>query len=147
MRKRPKYKQGVFKPKNLHKYNGDVDKIIYRSGLELKFFNFLDNNKNILKWSSEEVVVPYISLDGKIHRYFLDIWAKVKTKNGAIKEFIGEIKPEVFTKAPKKPKRMTRQWKEKYKTYLINQAKWDSAKKFAEKKGWKFELLTENDIL
>ena len=137
---------GIYKPENPDKYDGDPTNIVYRSGLELKFFRYVDLNKNILKWGSETIVVPYVGLDGKTHRYFIDLWVRVKTKKGEIKECLCEIKPLEFTKPPKKQKRITKQWKLKYKQWLTNQSKWDSAKKFAKQKGWGWEILTERDL-
>ena len=81
-----KYRQGIFKPKNHTKFIGD--KAVYRSGLELKFFRFCDDNPNILKWSSENVVVPYIHpVDGRVHRYFVDNYIKVREGEN-IKEYL-----------------------------------------------------------
>ena len=139
-------KQGFYKPQYPEKYEGNIDNIVYRSGLELKYFKFCDSNKNILKWNSEEVIVPYISVDSREHRYFLDLWMRVITKTGNIQEYICEIKPLIFLKPPQNPKRRTKQWTAKYKTWLINQSKWSSAKKYADQKGWKFIILTEKDI-
>ena len=31
-------------------------------------------------------------------------------------------------------------------TYVKNQAKWEAATKFCNKKGWEFKILTEKDI-
>lgn len=144
--KRSRYKQGIYKCINPQKYQGNVDNIVYRSGLEYRYFNYLDLNKNILKWSSEEIVVPYIGLDGKYHRYFLDLYVKVQTKEGQVKEFICEIKPISQITKPKQQKRVTRQWKEKYKTFLTNKSKWDAAEKYAKKMGWQFQIFTEHDL-
>ena len=141
-----KCKQGFYKLINPAKYDGNVDQVVFRSGLEYRYFRYLDLNNDILMWGSETVVVPYVSLDGRYHRYFVDLYTKVKNKNNEIKEFICEIKPYDFTIPPKEQKRKTKQWKEKYKNYLINQAKWDAATQFAEKNGWKFIVLTERDI-
>jgi hypothetical protein len=75
-----KYKQGTYRPKNPDKFIGST--ATYRSGLELKFFRFCDYNPNIVKWSSESVVVPYISpIDGKVHRYFVDNYVVIKEGN------------------------------------------------------------------
>ena len=41
-----KWRQGQFVPKNKGKFIGS--KATYRSGLELKFFRFCDNNKNVI---------------------------------------------------------------------------------------------------
>ena len=85
-----KYKQGIYKPINGNKFIGNT--ATYRSGLELRFFRFCDYNPNIIKWSSESIVVPYISpLDGKVHRYFVDNYIMVKEGN-AIKIYLIEIK-------------------------------------------------------
>ena len=40
-------KKGFYKPKNISKYRGDYRKIVYRSGLELKFMRYLDGNDSI----------------------------------------------------------------------------------------------------
>ena len=58
MRKRYK---GNFKIKNPQKYKGNPTNIIYRSLMELRFMKHCDTNDNILKWSSEEIAIPYIS--------------------------------------------------------------------------------------
>ena len=72
------YKQGLFYPKNTEKYKGDFSNIVYRSSWELKFMHWADESKNVLEWSSEELVIPYLSpLDNKMHRYFVDF--KIKT--------------------------------------------------------------------
>ena len=93
-----KYRQGIFTPKNSKKFIGV--KAIYRSGLELKFFRFCDDNKNVIKWSSENVVVPYVSpLDGRVHRYFVDNFISIKEGTN-IKNYLVEIKPYRQTKPP-----------------------------------------------
>ena len=40
-----KYHQGFFKPNHPEKYMGDITHIVYRSGLELSFMTFLDQNR------------------------------------------------------------------------------------------------------
>ena len=57
---RKKYRQGIFTPKNQNKFIGT--RATYRSGLELKFFRFCDENPNVIKWGSENIVVPYKSI-------------------------------------------------------------------------------------
>jgi len=144
-----KFHQGKFKPRFPKKYKGDVNNIIFRSGLELKFFRHFDTRKNILEWSSEEVIVPYyIPGDdrGKFHRYFVDAWVKVKKKDDSISEFLIEIKPFEQTKPPKQPSRKTSAYKRKVSDYLLNQCKWQAATKFADKNKIKFIILTELDI-
>jgi hypothetical protein len=140
-------KQGWYKPRFPEKYKGNVDTIIFRSGLELKFFRFFDFNKVILQWNSEEVVVPYVSdLDGGMHRYYVDAWLKVKSKNG-IQEFLIEIKPFAYTQAPPQQSRKSRSYQQKVMEYIKNLNKWKAADAYAKKKGQKFKILTEKDLL
>ena len=61
--------QGYFKPKNPHKYKGDPTNIIYRSSWELKLMKYLDERKDVVKWGSEEIIIPYRSpIDGRVHK-------------------------------------------------------------------------------
>ena len=55
MKKNSRYRQGIFVPKNIDKFIGE--RAIYRSGLELKFFRFCDNNPKVVRWGSENVVI------------------------------------------------------------------------------------------
>lgn len=140
------YHQGKFKPKNPEKYKGDPTAIIYRSSWELKFMIWLDSTDSILSWGSEETVVPYKSpIDGRMHRYFPDFTAKVRTKSG-IKKYMFEIKPKIQTQPPKKQSRITKQYIQKVSTYAINEYKWKYAKEFCRKNGMEFALLTEDDL-
>ena len=89
--------KGKFRPQNRNKYKGDSSDIRYRSGGELNFMKYLDRQPEVLRWSSEEIIIPYKSpIDGKWHRYFPDFW--VKTAKG---ETLIEIKPKKQTKPPK----------------------------------------------
>lgn len=146
MAKKPRYKQGKFIPRFPEKYKGDSNKIIYRSGLELKFFNYFDTRRNVLEWASEEFFIPYTGPDGSRHRYFVDVWVKVRKKDGSTKEFIAEIKPFDQTRAPKPQKRVTQAYKRRVATWMINRCKWDAAEAFAEKNKLTFIHLTEKDI-
>ena len=66
--------QGLYTPKNPKKYIGDLRRITYRSSWELHAFKWCDFNTNVIQWNSEEVVVPYRSpVDGRMHRYFVDL--------------------------------------------------------------------------
>jgi TnsA endonuclease N terminal len=145
-RKGERFLQGCFKPKNWQKYDGDPTKIIYRSSWELRVMMWLDHNKNVLKWSSEELAIPYISpKDGKTHRYFIDFVVTMATKTGVETHLI-EVKPMAQCTVPQPPKRMTPAFGQRLMTYAINQAKWEMAEQYAKKRGWKFTLLTEKDI-
>jgi trans-aconitate methyltransferase len=66
---------GKYRPISPQKYKGNPTEIYYRSLWELRFMKWCDENKKVLEWGSEEIVVPYRSpLDGKYHRYFVDFY-------------------------------------------------------------------------
>ena len=135
--------KGKFRPTNRQKYKGDITNIIYRSLWERNFMKYCDENKNIIEWGSEELIVPYISpLDNKQHRYFPDFY--IKTKNGD--KFMVEIKPKKFTKPPKPKKRITKAYMHETKEWHRNQAKWKAARNVCEKLGWKFQIITEDHL-
>ena len=138
------YHKGKYKLSNPSKYKGDRDNIVFRSSWELKMFRWCDMNKNVLKWNSEEVIIPYISpLDNKKHRYFIDIYIEFIDKDGVINKIIIEIKPKKQTKPPSK---RSKRYMEEMKTYITNQTKWKYASKWAERRGMKFMVLTENEL-
>lgn len=146
-RKRPKYYQGHFKPKHPEKYKGDPAGIVYRSGLEFKFMNFFDRNPHILEWGSEEFFIPYFSrVDKKVHRYFPDMWIKIKTKDGIVKEFIVEIKPSTQISQPKKQQRQTKAYRKRVFEWVKNTDKWNASQKWCEKNNKRFIILTEKDL-
>lgn len=121
---------------------GDINNIIYRSSWELKFLNWCDSNQHVVKFSSEEVVIPYVSpVDNRPHRYFVDF--KIVLSTG--KTYLIEIKPACQTVPPTGTKK-TKRLLQETATFLVNQAKWDAAEKFAKVRGWEFKVLTEYDI-
>ena len=142
--------KGKFRPSNPNKYKGDPTKVIYRSLWELKFMRWCDGNVNILKWSSEEVVVPYRSpIDGRRHRYFPDFWIRVKTSDGSVKESLIEIKPKAQCSPPKGPpkdNRKKRRYIREVKTWGVNEAKWKAATAYCKDRNWKFQILTEDNL-
>lgn len=142
-----KYTQGIFKPKNPEKYKGDVNNIIYRSSWELKVLMTLDIDPNVIKYSSEEIVIPYrCKTDNKPHRYFTDFWVKRKYQDGTIKEFIIEVKPFSQTQPPKKQQKITKRYIHEVKTYAKNVSKWEAAQEFCSKRGWIFEIISEKQL-
>jgi len=146
MRKRYK---GKFKIKNPNKYLGNPTNIIYRSLMERRFMEWCDSNDKCYKWSSEEVVIPYISpIDNKKHRYFPDFL--IQTLKGW---FLIEIKPHIQSRPPKKlvvenlNLKKKRRYIKSVQTWLVNEAKWKAAQKVCEKKGWSFQILTEKQLV
>lgn len=139
--------KGRFSPRNPAKYKGDPTNIIYRSLWEKRVMNYLDSNSNVIEWSSEEIIIPYISpVDNKRHRYFPDFMVVVKGPNNTRKTMLLEVKPEAQTKEPKRRKRLTEQYINEVKTWGINQAKWRCAKEYCADRGWEFKLITEKEL-
>jgi len=133
---------GRYKVKNPSKYKGDFQNVKYRSLWERQAFKWLDLNPSIIKWSSEEVVVPYkCKTDGKMHRYFVDLY--IETIQG---EYLIEIKPEKETKEPKRRSRKSQKYLKEVMTYVKNQSKWEAAGRYAQNRGMKFEVWTENTL-
>ena len=136
-RKKSRYHQGVIDPKTTTKYynSGKSDPIIYRSGLELQFISYCENNKNIKKWISEPLKIEYYSrYKKKVSNYYPDYI--IENVNGV--KAIVEVKPYDQTVKPKENASMwlKQQW-------VINNDKWKAAKEFADKHNMKFVIVTE----
>jgi hypothetical protein len=130
----------MYIPENREKYRGDVSNIICRSSWERALCKFFDSSSEIESWSSEEIVIPYISpLDGKTHRYYTDFLIKLKSG----KQILIEVKPENETAPPKSKRKASR---ERWETWHRNQAKWKAAKTFADKNGIEFQIWTEKTL-
>ena len=135
--------KGKYRVANASKYEGDHTRVQYRSLWERQVFRWLDDNVNVVKWSSEEVIVPYrCKTDNKMHRYFVDI--KVQFKGGVT--YLIEIKPKKETVPPKVRERKTRGYLVEVMTYAKNISKWESATQYAKDRGWIFEIWTEQTI-
>ena len=147
IKKDKRFRQGIFTPKNSEKYIGNNNPV-YRSSWELKFFRWADLNENVLHWGSENIIIPYLSpLDQKVHRYFVDNFIVFKDSKGIKSKFLIEIKPSKQVEKPvvsQTKSRRTMLYEQK--TWIINQSKWDAAKKWATKKGYQFLILTEKEL-
>mgnify|MGYP006273221949 CR=1 FL=1 len=141
------YKQGIFKPNHPDKYRGDVNNIIYRSGWEKRVMDWCDTNKNVVSWSSEEIIIPYISpVDNRPHRYFVDFYVEALDRDGKKVVYLLEVKPKGQTQEPKVQKRKTKRYITEVVTWGVNQAKWKAAEEFCKDRGWTFRLITETDL-
>lgn len=141
--------KGKYTPRHPEKYKGDPNLCIFRSLWERKFMTFCDDTPSVIEWSSEEIVVPYISpLDGRRHRYFVDFWVKVKAKDDTVKEYLIEVKPKKQTKQPEPPKtkRVSKSKITEIRNWMVNSAKWAAARRVCEDKGWEFKILTEDNL-
>lgn len=139
--------KGKYRPKFFSKYKGDPTNIVYRSLWELKFMKYCDSNRNVLKWGSEILALPYRSpIDNRVHRYFPDFYIKVRESNGKIREYIIEIKPKKQCMEPKPQKRKTKGHIYEVYEYAKNQAKWKVAKEFCIDRGMEFKIITEDEL-
>lgn len=135
--------RGKYRVKNPSKYIGDHSNVVYRSLWERNVFRWLESNPDIIKWNSEDVIIPYVcATDKKRHRYFMDIY--FEHKNG--KKYLIEVKPKKQTKPPSTPKRRTKKFISESLTYAKNMSKWQAAKEFAYENGCEFQIWTEDTL-
>jgi hypothetical protein len=142
-----KYSQGYYKPVNPDKYVGDLSKIIYRSSWEYRFMRYCDLTPAVQKWSSEPRAIKYYSpIDQKMHDYYVDFYLRVD-KHGKMQDFLAEVKPNKALSKPILENRATmkrlQEYNEQLRTWIINKAKFEAAKAFADSIGYKFVLVTE----
>lgn len=135
--------KGLYKVKHPEMYKGDATVVEYRSGWEKAAFIWLDGNKEVEWWSSEEFVVRYYyDVDKQYHRYFVDL--TIKWKSGKV--VLVEIKPKKQTRPPKvKRPKSKRALNEAY-AWIMNCNKWEAADKIAKDNGWEFLIWTEDDL-
>jgi hypothetical protein len=135
--------KGTYRPKNLEKYKGDGSRVIYRSLWERQVFRWLDEHPDVVKWSSEEIVIPYrCKTDGRIHRYFVDVY--IQFRNGS--QYLIEIKPDSQTKPPKVKSRQTPKYINEVMGYAKNLSKWEAATEYCKDRKWIFEVWTEKTL-
>lgn len=141
--------KGFFRPKNPSKYRGDPTNIVYRSRWESVLMSRLDTDSNVIWWSSEETIIPYRSpMDNRVHRYFPDFLARIKTKDGGTKTIMIEVKPYIQTIPPvlKENKSKKKRYMQEVMTYGVNQAKWKAATDYCRDRGYEFIIMTENEL-
>ena len=135
------YAQGIYEVKNPEKYVGN-HKPKYRSGWELTFMMFLDNNKNILNWASEAIKIPYRHpITGKQTIYVPDFFVVYENKRKQKVAEIVEIKPKKQSLIESR----TASAKDKL-AVVINHAKWAAANAYCKRFGYTFRVITENDL-
>ncbi len=130
-----------FLPRHPEKYVGDSTDIWCRSSWEVTAMKYFDSRPDVIRWGSEELVIPYLSPeDNKVHRYFPDFFVEYLDRDGVVRKEIVEVKPR-------------NQSDEKYArseyskaALLVNDAKWKAASLFCETRGMKFRVLTERSL-
>jgi len=135
-----KWAQGTYVPKNPQKYVGKHTPR-YRSGWELTFMTFCDNNNHVLYWASEAIAIPYRHpLTGKPTNYIPDFFVVYQNKRGQKIAEMVEIKPKkqsiVESKASAKDKLVV----------AVNHAKWQAASAYCKQQGYTFRVITEDDL-
>ena len=135
-----KFAQGPYTVKNAAKYVGKgVPR--YRSGWELAFMRFLDNNDHVMQWASESIQIPYRNpITGKQSIYVPDFLITYRTRQNTLIAEVVEIKPKKQRVIESKMSNNDRM------VVAINYAKWDSATKWCNRNGLKFRVITEFDM-
>ena len=162
-----KYSQGNYIPKNKDKVIKLNAKggVFFRSSWEKKIITWLDNKKEIVKWGSECIRIPYQmthvvngELKIKEHSYYPDFYYELKMPDGSIQTVIAEVKPKaeyndavLFTEGkfqtPEKTSLKKLQSLEyKFKMAQKNAEKWQTMIKWCDKKGYKFIVITEDTL-
>jgi hypothetical protein len=135
-----KFAQGSYTIKNKAKYVGKGAPR-YRSGWELAFMRFLDNNDSILQWASESISIPYRNpITGKQSIYVPDFLITYRNRNSQMVAEVIEIKPKKQSVVESKMKANERA------IVAVNYAKWDAATKWCKKQGLLFRVITEDDM-
>jgi len=133
--------KGNYQVLNEEKYVGKNKNITYRSSWELKLFDLLDNNPNIISWGSEVLSIKYEHpLQKTVKSYLPDLFIQYKDANGKVHTEIVEVKPYCQTN----PKFARSKYDQEQ--VVINAAKWKYAQAFCRKNGIGFRVITEKDI-
>ncbi len=156
------YIQGQYYPVNTEKYVGDINEIYFRSSWEKRFCIYCDNTRDVLKWSSETIEIPYQivneqvlestrinQLQNKIYKpdFYMETVGKTAWEPN---RYLIEIKPLKQVIKPEEPKKLTtksfQRYKDDYAMWIKNMLKWEQAKVWCEKKGIVFKIITEDLI-
>jgi len=131
---------GKYEIQNSAKYVGNgIPR--YRSGWELSFMRFCDNNDHILQWASESIAIPYRNpITGKMSQYIPDFLVSYRTKDNTMRAELIEIKPKKQSVVESKMNSRDRA------VVAVNYAKWDSAQKWCRRNGLSFRVITELDM-
>lgn len=139
--------RGKFTPKNPEKYVGDSSKIVFRSRIELRYFQYFDTNPAILFWNSEETVVPYFDpVKGKMRRYFPDALIKIRDTSGNEKTLMIEFKHSSDLKEPVPGKKKSKRFLAECADWTTNQAKWTAARAWCAERGIQFQTMSEKEL-
>lgn len=127
-------------PKYPQKYKG-VYPIVCRSRWEEYFCRMCDLNVNVVAWLSEPERIPYpCPIKRTQSIYIPDFLITVKTQKGTLETTLIEIKPkkEALQEATMSPHDRI--------AHAKNTAKWAAAMWWCQRRGFKFRVLTEEDL-
>ena len=132
--------QGKYEIQNPAKYVGNgIPR--YRSGWELSFMRFCDNNEHVLQWASESIAIPYRNpVTGKMSRYIPDFLVTYRTKDNTMRAELIEIKPKKQSVVESKMNSRDRA------VVAVNYGKWAAAQKWCKQQGITFRVITELDM-
>lgn len=135
-----KWAQGPYTVQNPNKYVGNrIPR--YRSGWELSFMRFCDQNDHVLQWASEAIQIPYRHpLTGKQTIYVPDFLITYRTRDNTVRAELIEIKPKSQSVIESKMNSRDRA------VVAVNYAKWASAQKWCKQTGLTFRVITEQDL-
>jgi len=135
-----KFAQGKYQIQNPEKYVGNKQPT-YRSSWEFVFMQFCDNNPNILQWASEAVHINYRNpLTGKNTIYVPDFLITYNDASGTPHAELIEVKPKKETTL--EGARNVRD----QAAAILNMAKWEAARAWAQAHGMRFRVVTEDMI-
>jgi len=133
--------QGIFTPTNPQKYIGKHNPK-YRSGWEFTFMQFCDKNDAVLKWASEAIAIPYMNpITGKRANYIPDFFIVYQNKYGKQIAEMVEIKPKKQSLIESR----TASARDRA-VVAVNHAKWAAANAYCKQNGFKFRVVTEDDL-
>ena len=124
------FAQGKYNLKNPSKYVGTRSPT-YRSGWEFTFMKFCDEHNAISQWASEAVRIPYRNpLSGKQTIYVPDFFIVYADRRGKQRVELIEVKPKNQVLKEK-----TGNSRYNKASWVVNQAKWESARAWCKQKG------------
>lgn len=136
-----KYLKGNFEDYKPLKYFGKRP-IIYRSSWELRFMRTVELNSEVLRWSSENIKIPYTMRElvngrfvEKKHTYYPDF--VVELKNGL--RYLIEVKP--MSQSPTNKKDIQRD-----PVMYKNARKWKAALEWAKQNNYLFRIINETHL-
>lgn len=144
-------RKGRFICTHPEKYVGDASMIVYRSSLEFAVMRRFDTTESVIAWASEPLVIPWSDSTGRARRYIPDFMIKVRGADGSVDTVLVEVKPRsqspLHVKSVSGKKRSRRSLVEQAMALDSNRRKWEAAERVCASRGWKFKVLTEQEIL